>query len=285
MRVGVIGLGLLGKALSARLLRSGHEILGYDISETARAQARELGVAVLADAKQVAAQSRILFLSLMTSGQRRALLWGDQQMSAALSPGTVILDTTTARPEDIVEDSRRLESQEIRLIDVCISGSSEVVSRGDAVALIGDAEEGAEYAKLIKTFSKALYFLGEPGQGNRMKLIVNVVFGLNRLVIAEALGLAAKSGFDLNTTLEILKAGGTYSTVMDTKGPKMAAAAYSPPEARLAQHAKDVGLILDYANTLGARMPVSEVHAALLKELLERGCGDYDNAAVFEAYR
>ena len=284
MRLGIIGLGLVGSAMAERLLSAGYDVCGYDIAESARERAQELGVEILSDARQVAEKVETILLSLMTSDDRRDLLWGDQAVAAVLKPGTLILDTTTGRPEDMLDDHARLAEQDVRLVDVCLSGSSQVVAEGRALALVGDSEENAGYRDILAAFSKAQYYFGTPGQGNRVKLIVNLVFGLNRLVLAEALGLAAKSGLDLGLVMELLKQGETYSVAMDTKGPKMVAGVYEPAVARMAQHAKDVGLILEYAKEVGARVPLSEVNARLIKEVVDAGDGDLDNAAVFKAY-
>ncbi len=284
MNIGIIGLGLVGNAIARRLLAAGHVILGYDIAASARDNAATVGVRVQPDAALVAASAGILFLCMMDSNDRRALLWGETRLAETLSQGAVLLDVSTARPEDIVADSVRLAAQGVRLVDVCLSGSSEVIARGEALALVGDREENAAYRELLNLFTKRQYFFGAPGAGNRMKLIVNMVFGLNRLVLAEAFGLAAKADFDLNTVLDVLKSGETYSACMDTKGPKMIAGAYEPPVARLSQHFKDVELILELAQSLGARVPVSEVHARLLRELVDAGAGNLDNAAIFKAY-
>lgn len=284
MRVGLIGLGLLGRAIAGRLMNAGHTVSGYDISDSANVAARELGVAVAVNAVAAVADCTHVILSLLTSEDRRQLLWGDQHLSKALAQGMVLLDTTTARPQDIREDHARLMGESgARLIDVCISGSSLVVAEGRALALIGD-EYGAEYGDLLKAFTADQYFLGAPGRGNEAKLIINLVFGLNRIVLAEALGLARGAGFDLAAILEILRNGETYSTVMDTKGPRMIAEAYDPPVARLSQHAKDVRLILDYAKKLHVKVPMSEVHSAILERMVELGYGDLDNAAIFKAY-
>lgn len=285
MNVGIIGLGLVGSAVARRLLAAGYAVHGYDISKKACDNGAALGVNVAADAAEVAASAKTLFLCMMTSEDRRALLWGETRLAETLAPDTTLLDVSTSRPEDIVEDNMRLAGQGVRLVDVCLSGSSEVIGRGEALALIGDREEHASYRELLKCFTKRQCFFDAPGAGNRMKLIVNMVFGLNRLVLAEALGLAAKAGFDLNTVLDVLRSGETYSTCMETKGPKMIAGVYEPPVARLAQHFKDVGLILEWAQSLGARAPVSELHARLLRELMDAGAGDMDNAAIFKAYR
>lgn len=285
MHVGVIGLGLVGNAIAGRLREAGHTVHGYDISEDACAKARTAGVHVAGDATSVAKATSLLFLCLMTSDDRRALLWGAQNLAAALQPDTLLLDVSTARPADIVTDAARLAEQDVRLVDVSLSGSSAVIGRGEALALVGDREADAPYRDILACFTKSQYFFDAPGEGNRAKLIVNMVFGLNRLVLAEALGVAAKAGFNLGTMLDVLKAGETYSVCMDTKGPKMITGQYEPPVARLAQHAKDVDLILELAREAGARAPVSELHARLLRELVEAGHGGLDNAAIFKAFK
>ena len=285
MRIGMIGLGLLGKAMAQRFIAAGYAVTGYDIAQTAREEAAALGVSVLTDACAVAESSETLVLSLLTSENRRTLFWGPQRMAAALKPGSIILDTTTARPEDIRTDSARVAAVHgARLVDVCVSGSSQLVLEGRALAIIGDREERANYHDLLRTFTAKQYFFGEPGKGNEVKLIVNLVIGLNRLVLAEALGLAGKGGYDLSTILEVLREGDTYSRVMDTKGPKMVSGNYAPPVARLAQHAKDVHLIAEYARDVGARTPLTELHSGIIDALVAAGHGNLDNASIFKAF-
>ena len=282
MELGVIGLGLVGSAIAERLLDAGHTVHGFDLDGAACIRAAQRGVQVQGDAVSVSEKASTLFLCLMSSDDRRALLWGEQALAQALKPSTLLLDVATSRPADIVADAERLAP--VKLVDVCLSGSREVSHRGEALALVGDAEENAGYRSLLAAFTKAQYFFDRPGEGNRMKLIVNMAFGLNRLVLAETLGLARKAGFDLNTVLEVLKNGETYSVCMDTKGPEMVAGVYEPPVARLAQHAKDVVLILELARETSAITPVSDLHAQLLQELLEAGAGNLDNGAIFKAY-
>ncbi len=283
--VGVIGLGLVGRALARRLSHSGYSVIGYDIAEGARSLALEAGVAVLPDARAVAERTTTILLSLLTSENRQALCWGTQNLVDALEPGTLLLDTTTGCPEDIEADSRRLAESGVKLVDVCLSGSSKVIEDGRALALVGDTKDNAGYEAILKAISGAQYYFDAAGEGNRVKLIVNLVFGLNRLALAEALGLADKAGYDMGAILDLLRAGETYSVAMDTKGPKMVSGDYEPPVARLGQHAKDVHLILDYARRVGASVPVSETHSHLIDELVRNGWGDLDNAAIFKAYR
>ena len=109
------------------------------------------------------------------------------------------------------------------------------------------------------------------------------MLGLNRAVLAEGLSLARACGIDLSVALEVLKATPAYSAAMDTKGPKMIARDFTP-QARLAQHLKDVGLIRELARRHSATTPLSDVHEALLQQAVQLGFGDADNSAVIEAF-
>lgn len=285
MRIGIIGLGLMGHAMARRLVAAGHAVAGYDLRPDANEAARRLGVEVAAEAAPVAEDCDVLILSLLTSEDRRNLFWGRQSLADVLANGSLVLDTTTGRPDDIQADGARLAERGIRLVDVCVSGSSQVVNDGRAIALIGDTRENAAaYASALTAFTKEQHYFGALGRGCCAKLIVNTVFGLHRLVLAEALSLARAGGFDLGEILEVLKQGETYSVAMDTKGPKMISGNYAPAVARLDQHAKDVSLILEYAAHIGAEVPLSALHKDLLARAQEKGGGPLDNAAIFKAY-
>ena len=116
-----------------------------------------------------------------------------------------------------------------------------------------------------------------------MKLVLNLVLGLNRAVLAEGLSFARSSGIDPALALEILKAGPAYSKAMDVKGQKMLSEDFTP-EARLSQHLKDVRLILDQARQQGRMLPLSEVHRTLLEKAETAGYGAADNSAIVKAF-
>ena len=127
------------------------------------------------------------------------------------------------------------------------------------------------------------FYLGPCGSGARMKLVLNLVLGLNRAVLAEGLAFARATGVDAATALEVLKAGPAYSRAMDAKGSKMLTGDFSV-EARLSQHLKDVRLILATAAESGALTPLSELHRKLLEQVEAEGYGDADNSAIIKAF-
>jgi 2-hydroxy-3-oxopropionate reductase len=282
--VGLIGLGLVGQALAGRLLTAGVEVVGHDVVPAARELAAGHGVTVVDGAAEVGRRARLVLLSLPNSAIVEVVLWGEGGLAATCPTGSVIVDTTTADPADTRRQAARLAEQGVQLVDCALVGSSVEIARGEAAGLIGGADASAWFVPRLRGLAGRLFFLGPCGQGHRAKLVVNLVLGLNRLVLAEGLGLARSCGMDPAAILDILKAGSAYSAVMDTKGPAMLARRFEPPVARLGQHAKDVSLILGLGDEVGARLPLSRLHREMLAEAVARGWGGLDNAAVAELY-
>lgn len=269
MRVGLIGVGLVGSALAERLESGGVEVVAYDASPE-RTRTPHIKQAVTAGA--------VLFLSLPESRAVSAVL---ATISGRLSAGQIVVDTTTGTPEEAAGFERQLAGQSVAYIDACVAGSSTELRRGEVNVLAGGAKEAvAAVRPLLEQFAKNVFHVGPCGSGSRMKLVSNLVLGLHRAVLAEALSFADHMGIDRELALQVLKAGTTYSHVMDNKGEKMLRGEYEP-DARLSQHFKDVRLMLE----TGAWLPLTEVHARLLARAEELGFAAADNSAIIEAYR
>lgn len=282
--IGLVGLGLVGQALAGRLLADGCRLVGHDPAPAARESAAALGVDVLDNPAEVGRRARLVILSLPASPVVDAVLWGPDGLGPSLAAGCTVIDTTTADPAQTIHHGTRLARQGCRFVDCGLVGSSAEIAAGQALGLLGAAEGQVPFAPILERAIGRLFFLGGCGQGHRAKLVVNLVIGLNRLVLAEGLGLARGCGMDAAATLEILSAGASYSAVMRSKGSKMLERRYEPPVARLAQHAKDVALILELGRQVDARLPLSGLHDGLLREAVERGLGQLDNAAVAELF-
>ena len=269
--IGMIGVGLLGRAIAARLTAAGHAVLGYDIEPT-----RSLGAA---SAQQVADSCPRIILSLPNSDASADVL-----DSLVLAPGAIVADTTTGDPEAVQALGARLAARGIQYLDATISGSSAQVRQGAAIVMAGgSAPAFAACRDIFDAISTRAFHLGPCGSGARMKLVVNLALGLNRAVLAEALTFARACGVAPELALEVLKAGASYSRIMDTKGEKMLTGDFKP-EARLAQHLKDVRLILAAAAAHGAWTPLSQLHRELLERAEAAGWSDADNSAVIKAW-
>lgn len=289
-QVGLIGLGLVGKALVKRLTAAGHSVLGYDLSPDARESAQGLGASVAGNAQTLASAGGILFLSLPDSDVVREVLWADGGMAQFLPTGAFVVDTTTGRPRDAIQNAERLEKQGVRFADCTLSGSSEDIAAGRATAMIGDlkwfedSDREPPYVPAVQAFAESVFCMGPAGSGCLAKLIVNLVMGLNRAALAEALALGMNCGMSGASLLSLLASSAAYSRVLDMKGQRMVEGDYAPAS-RIAQHAKDVRLILEEAECAGMDLPLERAHQQLLEGLIARGLGDLDNAALIEAYR
>jgi 3-hydroxyisobutyrate dehydrogenase-like beta-hydroxyacid dehydrogenase len=279
--LGLIGLGLLGSALAERFLAAGHTVCGYDIASDRRDQFQRLGSRTAASAGEVARACRRTVLSLPNSDVVENVV---NEMADAWCEGVVVIDTTTGDPERTTAIGQRLAAMGVRYLDATVVGSSEQVRVGDAVALVGGEQaDCAACAALFACFAREWFHVGACGSGARMKLAVNLVLGLNRAVLAEGLTFAAACGLDPSATLRVLQATSAYSRVMDVKGRKMIERDFRP-QARLAQHLKDVRLILAAAERSGATVPLSEAHRGLLESARAAGLGDRDNSAIITAF-
>ena len=285
MKVGVIGLGLVGTALCERLHAAGFALVGCDLDPDRLAGLADLGLTACPTPAAVADEADAVILSLPDSAAVSAVVDGSEGLLTASSPPALVIDTTTGDPEAVEAVAERLAAAGSRYLDATISGSSQQVRDGEAVLLIGgDAAVCAEHAELLDALSPRRVHLGPAGSGSRAKLASNLVLGLNRLALAEGLHLAEALGLDPGVFLDLLMQTPAYSRQMDTKGPRMVAGDWAPA-ARLSQHRKDVGLILDAARRAGVELPLSTVHAGILDAAIAAGDGDLDNSAVLRQLR
>jgi 3-hydroxyisobutyrate dehydrogenase-like beta-hydroxyacid dehydrogenase len=220
-------------------------------------------------------------LSLPTSDAATSVV---DTLLPALHPGDTIIDTTTGSPGDMIRLGDQLASSRVAYLDATIAASSSQVSRGEALVLVGGDMATLENARdVFATFAAEVIHVGPCGAGAKAKLVHNLVLGLNRAVLAEGLALARTLGLDLETMLTMLRSSPAVSRVVEIKGPRMIQGRFEP-EARVAQHLKDVRLILETAEASGGRVPLSREHARLLAEAVAAGWGELDNSAIFRVF-
>ena len=277
--VGLIGLGLLGSALGDRLLAGGFDVVGFDVDAAAVDRLQSSGGRPASALSEVAMCCRRLLLSLPNSDVSRDVT---RELALDCSAGTIVIDTTTGDPVAMAAIGEELQSTGIGFLDATVAGSSAQARDGDVLMLIGGDEADVSACRdIFHALSSSALHVGPSGSGARMKLVVNLVLGLNRAVLAEGLSFARQLGIDPQTALDVLRQSPAASVVMETKGAKMVERDFTP-QARVRQHLKDVRLILDAAKD--ATTPLSELHAKLLQSLVDRGYGDKDNSAIIRAF-
>jgi 3-hydroxyisobutyrate dehydrogenase-like beta-hydroxyacid dehydrogenase len=277
--VGVVGLGLLGSAIAERLLGGGFRVLVYNRTRSKADPLIRKG-AVWSDNPFLQCE-RVIF-SLYNSDVVAAVF---DQFDAGLSAGQTVIDTTTGAPQHAETFAGRLAQRDVDYLDAPVSGSSEQARRGEVTMIVGGLRAAYDRCQdLMDCLAQKSLYVGRSGNGSRLKLVSNLVLGLNRAVLAEGLALGSAMGLDDELTLSALKNSAAYSGVMDTKGHKMISGDFRP-QARLAQHLKDVRLILEEGSRLDLDLPLSKLHAFLLAELEHLGLGELDNSAIIRAWR
>jgi 3-hydroxyisobutyrate dehydrogenase-like beta-hydroxyacid dehydrogenase len=278
--VGLIGLGLMGQSLAERLRGGGWRVVGYDLRANCRERLCAIGGEAVGSVGEVFGHARTVLLSLPNSEVVGSVI---REAQGPLS-GSIIIDTTTGDPDVTADNGRWLADRGAEYLDATLTGSSALARAGELVVTAGGpAQVFAKAEPLFRLFANRWFHVGAWGSGARMKLVVNLVLGLNRAVLAEGLALARRCGLELDAVLEILRASSAYSRVMDAKGRKMIDREFSP-EAKLAQHLKDVQLILRSGESIQAALPFSTLHERLLADLTARGLGECDNSAVIHAF-
>lgn len=258
-------MGLMGGAL----LRMTGATRGWDVDASRCVNAPT--------AQDVFDHSDRVFLCLPNSEIASAVL-----RDARLRPGQIIIDTSTGDPAQMAALGARLAARGVPYLDATVSGSSAQLLQRDVLVMVGgDAVVFEQCRDSFAAFAREAVHVGPCGTGSKMKLVTNLVLGLNRAALAEGLALAGALDLDLTQTLAVLLKSAAYSRIMDTKGEKMISGDFAPV-ARLSQHLKDVRLMLA-ATPLP--LPLSEAHCELLEKAVALGYGDLDNSAIINAIR
>ena len=266
--IGILGLGLIGSAVAARLNAADYKIVGFD-----PAVPKMQGVTSVCSPNEVFSRSEFVILCLPDGNYVQAVI---DEVQSIIHERHLIINTTTG-------DANRPHAQ---MIEATIGGSSALLRDGAAPLFLGGYKAQISCAQpILDILSSRSFHLGDFGAGAKFKLIHNMAIGLNRAVAAETLCFAEALGFDLNQSLDILLQSPASSTAMAAKGQKMIEAEYQPPQARLAQHLKDVRLILAAAEETSTKVPLTQLHEELLSRAESRGFGNADNGAIIEAYR
>lgn len=279
LRVGVIGLGLMGTAIVDRLLEYGFVPHVWNRTPE-KAEPLVVRGAVWSD-NPIADCDRVI-VSLYSSEVVESVL---QRLKSGVRQGQIFIDTTTGDPEHSVIWEQRLAEVGASYLDSPISGSSEQTRRGEATVIVSGQQTAFDAChELWPVLGKNVFYVGACGNAAKMKLVTNLVLGLNRAALAEGLVFSESIGIDPGSALEVLRGSAAYSRQMDSKGRKMIDGDFTT-QAKLSQHLKDVRLMLNAASAVGLNLPLADTHRRLLEQAEALGLGELDNSAVIEAIR
>ena len=283
--IGFVGLGLMGGGMARNLIGSGFRVIGYDLDSDKIAEFIAAGGEKSEDPEAMAAQVDVIILSLPNSNVVDQVVYNTIRLNKTQRENLILIDTTTADPGMSKTLASQLQEKGVAMLDATISGTSKMCAEKDITFMVGgDKGIFQECENIFSALAAQTFYLGPNGSGALMKLIVNLVLGLNRMVLAEGLSLGKNAGVDAEQMLNVLKNSAAYSKAVDMKGLKMTSEDFLPAEGKLAFHLKDVRLMLDLSRQLNFPLPLSCLHAQALTSLVAKGRGEWDNSAIISFY-
>lgn len=278
--VGIIGVGAMGSAMAAHLIRAGFPVLGYDVDPARLSDLEARGGTPARSCGDVARGAGLLITSLPSIAAFDQVV---DEMAAAAPPGVAVAETSTL-PVEVKERAReQLATGGVTLLDCPLSGTGQQAKVGDVVVYAsGDAAAVQRFRPVFEGFSRAWYQVGEFGAGSKLKFVANLLVAVHNVAAAEALLLARKAGLDLDVVQRAVADGAGTSRMFEVRGPAMAAGRYDEGGIRTRTFQKDLDVIAAFARAHDCPAPLFAAASQLYAAALGQGRDDQDTACVYE---
>jgi 2-hydroxy-3-oxopropionate reductase len=282
--VGIVGVGLLGSAVAGVLLKAGYAVVGYDVIPEKVAALTAQGGKGVGSAAEVARNAGPVFAILPTLTSFEEAITGPRGVLEGATRDTTLIQMSTISPELAIRMEKAALAQGVAFLDAPVSGTSSMVARRDCVVTVGGDRAAFEGCRsVLEALAKRVYHVGACGMGSHLKLVTNLIMGLNGLVLAEGLTLARRAGLDSAQTLEILSHGAAASKILDVRGPLMVEGRFEPLM-KIDLFLKDIRLMLDAGQDLHVPLPLTGMMQQLYTAAFASGQGKEDLAGIIRLY-
>ena len=276
--VGIIGLGIMGGAISKNLIDRGWQVFGTDLDAAKCEDLTATGGTACPDVASVCANATVILTSLPSPYALAAVA----AEIAATSEPRVVVETSTMALSDKLAAHDVLQAAGHIALDCTLSGTgAQAVNRDLVIYASGDSATIAAPMPLFGDFARAAHDIGAYGNGTRMKFVANLLVAIHNIAAAEAMVLANAAGLDPDLVVKLAGAGAGASRMFDMRAPMMAARHYTPATMRVSTWQKDMDIIGAFARDLGVTLPLFEASAPIYTAAMEAGLGDQDTAVVF----
>ena len=281
--VAYLGLGNMGGAMAANLLKNGFEVRGFDPSPAARGRAEEQGIRTFASAAEAASGAQVICSSVPETRHAEEAYLGEKGALAAAPEGAVCFDLSTITADGSQKIAAEAQKRGIRFLDTPVSGSVPQAKAG-TLALIAGGDKTAldEHADVLGTIGESVHHFGPNGAGLQMKLVTNHIFAVHISAIAEATTLGAKAGLDPEAMMAFLKAS-VIPKILDYKGSTMIAKDYTPTFT-VNLMPKDLRMITALAEEAKVPAPLCSIARQVYLGAAALGHGDADQNAIVEYF-
>ena len=279
-RIGFVGLGIMGSAMSGNLMQAGFGAVGYDPSAAARRKFAKAGGTVCDSTDEVAAQVDVIIFSLPSAS---ALMAASEAALHGGKKGLLIVETSTLDIRDKLAARDLLATHGITLLDCPLSGTGAQARRKDlSIYSSGPAQAVKRLKPVFDTFSKANYYLGDFGNGMKMKLMANLLVAVHNVSTAEVLVFGQRYGIAPALAVKVLADGAGGSRMLDVRGPMMAKQRWTEATMKVSTWQKDMQLIAAALAQTQTPAPLFSAALPIYNAAMGAGHGDHDTAAVFD---
>ncbi|MCX7945764.1 MAG: NAD(P)-dependent oxidoreductase [Hydrogenophilus sp.] len=280
LRVGFVGLGLMGRPMALNVLRAGFEVLVWARRPEACEPLVEAGAKAVKSLRALGEECGVT-VSVVSDGAAVAeVTLGEDGIAAGAQPGHVHVDMSTISPEEARAIGRALAARGVEFVDAPVSGGVVGAERGSLTIMVGGREEVVTRVQpILAAMGERITYVGPAGAGQVAKACNQVLTGVTVVAVAEALNLARAAGVDPERVREALLGGAAYSRILEQHGARMLARDFRPGFKGW-MHAKDMGFVLEEGRRVGAPTLLSAVAAQLFQALVARGEGEEDSIAV-----
>lgn len=284
MKIGLIGLGIMGTPMSLNLLKAGHPLTVYNRTRTKCRPLEEAGARVAGSPARVAASTDVIITMVTDTPDVEDVLFGPKGVAESISPGKIVVDMSTISPEKTEEFASRLAALGAEMLDAPVSGGQKGAREGTLTIMVGGKKEVfAQCLPIFRALGRNIFHVGPHGNGQRVKLVNQVICGLNILAVVEGLRFAGAAGLDIKTAFEVVSTGAASSWMLSNLGKAILADDFSPGF-RVALQSKDLRLARDSMLRLGMKAPGTELASSLFEEAVKKGLGDLGTQGLIKLF-
>jgi 3-hydroxyisobutyrate dehydrogenase len=284
-RVGFVGLGTMGAAMAANLLRAGFPLTVWNRTPGRAGELKKLGAKEAKTPADVARQADVIVSCVSDTPDVEAVLLGPDGVADGAAKGTLVIDCSTISPSATRDYGKRLAEKGVALVDAPVSGGSEGAQKGTLTIFVGGDAKDVERARpILEGMGKTITHLGPLGNGQAAKAVNQVILAGAYLGVAEGIVLAMKAGLDPEQLVQALSGGAARSWVLENRSGRMIKNEY-PIGFKVALHHKDMAIGLGLARETGASLPVAALFDQVLTGLVAQGHADDDTSAVARTVR
>ena len=284
MKIGFIGLGIMGKPMSRNLLKAGYELIVFNRSKGAVNEIVAAGAKAAANPREVAEQAEIVITMLPDSPHVREVVLGQAGVIEGAAKGSVVIDMSSIAPLVSREIAARLDEKGIEMLDAPVSGGQPKAIEGTLSVMAGGKKEIFDRClPVMKAMASSVVLVGSAGAGNVAKLANQIIVALNIAAISEALVLAAKAGVDPDLVYQAIRGGLAGSAVLEAKAPLIMDRKFNPGF-RIDLHIKDLNNVLETSHSIGVPLQLTASVMDIMQALKVDGLGDADHGSLVRYY-